>query len=555
MIKTKLFSILTRSEKLNIFLLSLFKCVSFLALTASIYLLSQLFLKHGDFALTELIALLVLIVSAAGLQLVSAYFVQVVASSVKTRIRLDFFGKLIALKDPKIAENPTKYTQLLTEGVDHLEIYFTKFVPSFVVAFFSIVLLSLLYFLAGNYFAGGIFLFFIPLIPLAMALSHRKARKTFKKNWQIYLDLGEAYTDNLKGLRELRLANSEEIAETKLKENAKAFKVQTMRVLKMQLKSLFIMDFVTYFSAALVLFLEVVLPLILRKQGIYFYRFELLNFQTAFLCLTAPAFFVPLRQLGSAFHAAMAGISAYENLKQVYLVAESKENKPENIEFFEQVKCFEFKAIDFKHQDTKIFSSFSYKFTNPNFYLIKGKSGCGKTTFAELGAKILSPQSGSICLNNTDILNISDSSFYKKLVYISAEQPLYGETVKEFFENHGVSDLNLVKEMLVHFDLKELSENLDYPINASENNLSGGEKQRLYLALVALIERDVYILDEITANLDKINEEKALSMLSKKAKQALVILISHRVSAEIQNSVVLDFEKQEGGSSCISAYF
>lgn len=546
MIKTKLFSILTRSEKLNIFLLSLFKCVSFLALTASIYLLSQLFLKHGDFALTELIALLVLIVSAAGLQLVSAYFVQVVASSVKTRIRLDFFGKLIALKDPKIAENPTKYTQLLTEGVDHLEIYFTKFVPSFVVAFFSIVLLSLLYFLAGNYFAGGIFLFFIPLIPLAMALSHRKARKTFKKNWQIYLDLGEAYTDNLKGLRELRLANSEDIAETKLKENAKAFKTQTMRVLKMQLKSLFIMDFVTYFSAALVLFLEVVLPLILRKQGIYFYRFELLNFQTVFLCLTAPAFFVPLRQLGSAFHAAMAGVSAYENLKQVYTLAESKENKQEDIEFFEQVKCFEFKAVDFKHQDAKIFSNFSYNFTNPNFYLIKGKSGCGKTTFAELAAKILSPQSGSIYLNNTDIVNIQDISFYKKLVYISAEQPLYGETVKEFFENHGVSDLNLVKEMLVHFDLKELSENLDYPINASENNLSGGEKQRLYLTLVSLIERDVYILDEITANLDKINEEKALSMLSKKAKQALVILISHRVSAEIQNSVALDFEKQEG---------
>lgn len=543
MIKTKLFSILTKSEKLNIFLLSLFKCVSFLALTASIYLLSKLFLKHSDFELTGLIALLVLILSVASLQLVSTYFSQVVASSVKTRIRLDFFGKLIALKEPKIAENPTKYTQLLTEGVDHLEIYFTKFVPSFVVAFFSIALLSLLYFLAGNYFAGGIFLFFIPLIPLAMALSHRKARKTFKKNWQIYLDLGEAYTDNLKGLRELRLANSEDIAETKLKENAKAFKTQTMRVLKMQLKSLFIMDFVTYFSAALVLFLEVVLPLILRKQGIYFYRFGLLNFQTVFLCLTAPAFFVPLRQLGSAFHAAMAGISAYENLKQVYIAAESKK---EHFEFAEQVNSFEFKAVCFKHQDTKIFSNFSYKFTNPNFYLIKGKSGWGKTTFAELGAKILSPQSGSIYLNNADIANIDDSSFYKKLVYISAEQPLYGETVKEFFENHGVSDLNLVKEMLVHFDLKELSENLDYQINASENNLSGGEKQRLYLTLVSLIERDVYILDEITANLDKINEEKALSMLSKKAKQTIVILISHRVSAEIQNSVVLDFEKQEG---------
>lgn len=548
MIKTKLFSILSRSEKLNIFLLSLFKCVSFLALTASIYLLSKLFLKHDDFALSKLIALLVLIVLAAGLQLVSAYFAQVVASSVKTRIRLDFFEKLIAIKDPKIAENPTKYTQLLTEGVDHLEIYFTKFVPSFVVAFFSIVLLSLLYFLAGNYFAGGIFLFFIPLIPLAMALSHRKARKTFKKNWQIYLDLGEAYTDNLKGLRELRLANSEDIAETKLKENAKAFKVQTMRVLKIQLKSLFIMDFVTYFSAALVLFLEVVLPLILRKQGIYFYRFELLNFQTVFLCLTAPAFFVPLRQLGSAFHAAMAGVSAYENLKQVYIAAESKESKKEHFEFAEQVNSFELKAVCFKHQNTQIFNSFSYKFTKPNFYLIKGKSGCGKTAFAELSAKILSPQSGSIYLNNTDITNIKDENFYAKLVYISSEQPLYGETVKEFFENHGISDLNLVKETLIHFDLKELSENLDYQINASENNLSGGEKQRLYLALVSLIERDVYILDEITANLDKINEEKALSMLTKKSKQALVILISHRVSAEIQNSVVLDFEKQEGVS-------
>lgn len=546
MIKIKLFSILTKTEKLNLLLLSIFKSLGFLTLTISLYILSKLFLKLNLLDTANLVSLIVSVFAFALIQMSTVWFAQTTASAVKTRIRLDFFAKLIEIKEPKTAENPTKYTQLLTEGVDHLEIYFTKFVPSFVVAFFSLVLLSLMYFLAGNYFAGGIFLFFIPLIPLAMALSHRKARKTFKKNWQIYLDLGEAYTDNLKGIRELRLANAEEIAETKLKENAKDFKAQTMRVLKMQLKSLFIMDFVTYFSAALVLFLEVVLPLILRKQGVYFYRFELLNFRTVFLCLTAPAFFVPLRQLGSAFHAAMAGISAYENLKQVYVIAESKEKKQEDIEFLEQVKCFEFKAVDFKHQDTKIFSNFSYKFTNPNFYLIKGKSGCGKTTFAELGAKILSPQSGSIYLNNTDIANIEDISFYKKLVYISAEQPLYGETVKEFFENHGVSDFNLVKEMLIHFDLKELSENLDYPINASENNLSGGEKQRLYLALVSLIERDVYILDEITANLDKINEEKALSMLSKKSKQALVILISHRACAEIQNSVVLDFEKQEG---------
>lgn len=546
MIKTKLFSILTKSEKLNLLLLSVFKSLGFLSLTVSLYVLAKLFLKQSSLDTANLVSLIVSVFAFALIQMSTVWFAQTTASAVKTRIRLDFFAKLIEIKEPKIAENPTKYTQLLTEGVDHLEIYFTKFVPSFVVAFFSIVLLSLLYFLDGNYFAGGIFLFFIPLIPLAMALSHRKARKTFKKNWQIYLDLGEAYTDNLKGLRELRLANYEEIAETKLKENAKAFKAQTMRVLKMQLKSLFIMDFVTYFSAALVLFLEVVLPLILRKQGIYFYRFELLNFQTVFLCLTAPAFFVPLRQLGSAFHAAMAGISAYENLKQVYLVAENKEKKHTKIEFFEQVECFEFKAIGFKHQNTKIFSNFTYKFTNPNFYLIKGKSGCGKTTFAELGSKILSPQSGSIYLNNTDIANIKDESFYEKLVYISAEQPLYGETVKKFFENRGVYDLNLIKKALIHFDLKELSENLDYQINASENNLSGGEKQRLYLTLVSLIERDVYILDEITANLDKINEEKALSMLSQKSKQALVILISHRVSAEIQNSVVLDFEKQEG---------
>lgn len=544
MIKTKLFLILTKSEKLNLLLLSVFKSLSFFLLVVSLHVLAKLFLKQNAIDTTHIVSLIIAAATFALIQMTSVWFSQITASAVKTRIRLDFFARIIDFKSPIIAENPTKYTQLLTEGVDHLEIYFTKFVPSFVVAFFSIFLLSGLYFVNGNYFAGGIFLFFIPLIPFAMALSHRKARKTFKKNWQVYLNLGEKYTDNLRGLRELRLANCQDIAETKLKQNAKEFKVQTMKVLKMQLKSLFIMDFVTYFSAALVLFLEIILPLILRKQDIYFYKYELLNSKTIFLCLTAPAFFVPLRQLGSAFHAAMSGVSAYENLNQVYM----QTNKITDIkytEFSESVHTLEFNKVSFAHGDNKVLTEFSYKFAKPNFYLIKGKSGCGKTTFAELASKIQKPQAGEIYLNQTDIAQISDADFYQKLVYISAEQPIYGETILEFFKNHGVSNTALIKKALTEFDLPELSLNLDYLVNASEANLSGGEKQRLYLALISLIEKDVYILDEITANLDKENEVKALNMLKNKANSAIVILISHRSSVEVENSIVLDFASQE----------
>lgn len=544
MINTKLFLILTKSEKLNLLLLSVFKSLGFLSLTVSLYVLAKLFLKQNTINTTHIVGLIVAVATFALIQMTSAWFAQITASAVKTRIRLDFFARIIDFKSPKIAENPTKYTQLLTEGVDHLEIYFTKFVPSFMVAFFSIFLLSGLYFAHGNFFAGGIFLFFIPLIPVAMALSHRKARKTFKKNWQVYLNLGEKYTDNLKGLRELRLANCQDIAETKLKQNAKDFKVQTMKVLKMQLKSLFIMDFVTYFSAALVLFLEIILPLLLRKQGIFFYKYELLNPKTVFLCLTAPAFFVPLRQLGSAFHAAMAGVSAYEDLNQVYM----QTNKITDIKytkFSETVQTLEFNKVSFAHSDTKVLTEFSYKFTKPNFYLIKGKSGCGKTTFAELASKIQKPQAGKIYLNKTNITKISDADFYQKLMYISAEQPIYGETILEFFKNHGVSNTALIKKALSEFDLPELSANLDYLVNASESNLSGGDKQRLYLALISLTEKDVYILDEITANLDKENEARALSTLKNKAKAAIVILISHRVGVEVENSLVLDFENKE----------
>ncbi len=545
MIKTKLFSILTKSEKLNLLLFSVFKSLGFFSLTVSLYVLAKLFLKQNATNTIHIVGLIVAVATFALIQMTTTWFAQITASAVKTRIRLDFFARIIDFKSPKIAENPTKYTQLLTEGVDHLEIYFTKFVPSFVVAFFSIFLLSGFYFVNGNFFAGGIFLFFIPLIPVAMALSHRKARKTFKKNWQVYLNLGEKYTDNLKGLRELRLANCQDIAETKLKQNAKDFKVQTMKVLKMQLKSLFIMDFVTYFSAALVLFLEIILPLLLRKQGIYFYKYELLNSKTVFLCLTAPTFFVPLRQLGSAFHAAMAGVSAYENLNQVYLQT-NKISDVKHTEFSESVHTLEFNKASFSYGDTNALTEFSYKFVKPNFYLIKGKSGCGKTTFAELASKIQKPQSGEIYLNKTDINQISDADFYQKLMYISAEQPIYGETILEFFKNHGVSESTLIKKALMEFDLPELSANLDYLFNASEANLSGGEKQRLYLALISLIEKDVYILDEITANLDKENEAKALSMLKNKAKSAIVILISHRASSEVENSLVLDFENKEG---------
>lgn len=190
-----------------------------------------------------------------------------------------------------------------------------------------------------------------------------------------------------------------------------------------------------------------------------------------------------------------------------------------------------FNNISFGYADNKILTNLNLSFSVNNKYLIRGKSGSGKTTVINLLLKYYQPKIGTISVNDmslNDLGNLNDI-----ITVMWQDAILFEDTLRnnltmyqEYNDNHLFEILNSVG-----LDVYANSESLDMMINENGTNLSGGERRRITLARSLLRDTPILILDEPLANLDDLNAQLIESYLLN-IKNRLVIVISHQFSPE-----------------------
>ena len=444
------------------------------------------------------------------------------SKTVKRIMREQIYKKILRLGNTYRAHATTaELVQESVEGVDQLESYFGQYVPQFFYAFIAPITLFILFGIEGSFKVAGVLLICVPLIPGAIMMVQKIAKKLLSKYWDQYAKLGSTFLENLQGMTTLKTYKADAYMNAQMNEESENFRRVTMKVLTMQLNSIIIMDFFAYGGAALGIALAV-------KS---FIEGDLSLSSTVFMILLSADFFLPMRKLGSYFHVAMNGMAASDRIFKFLNVDEPDKKTKVLPERGLDIKLSE---VSFSYDgDSNVLRDVSMDIDENSFTGIVGESGSGKSTIASLIMGRNSIKEGSLSIADVDVSDINEDSLFSSINYVGIDSTFFKGTVRDNLllaapDSNDDMMWSVLEECNIDGFFRE-DNGLDSLLTENAGNLSGGQKQRLALARAILHNANIYIFDEATSNIDVESEELILSEIKKLAKRKTIIMITHRL--------------------------
>jgi ATP-binding cassette subfamily B protein len=245
----------------------------------------------------------------------------------------------------------------------------------------------------------------------------------------------------------------------------------------------------------------------------------------------------PMRQLAvvwSSFQLAVAGldrISEVLALESNLPVIAAKAPERDSVLSFQQVW--------FQYPDGKeVLRDVSFEMERGKAYALVGPTGGGKTTTANLMARLYDPTQGSVLLDGRDIRSYTPQERAQKIGFILQDPFLFGGTVRdnivygnEPYQDHSSKQLaEVLEEANLSTLIARFSEGLDTVVTTSGNSISLGQKQLIAFMRAALRRPELLILDEATANIDTVTEELLEEILNKLPDTTTRVIIAHRLN-------------------------
>lgn len=515
-----------KGSKKYIFANVFFQWISLIANIFMLYSITNLIGKlyentfiQNDIYITAIVCMAALIVRIV-CSMLNTKMSYLSSKSVKITLRNQIYKKLLKLGSSyKNDVNTSEIVQVAVEGVEQLETYFGSYLPQFFYAMLAPITLFCI--LAPiNLKAAIVLLICVPLIPISIALVQTWAKKLLSRYWGQYTALGDNFLENLQGLTTLKIYQADEYKHRQMNNEAEKFRQITMKVLRMQLNSIAIMDLVAYGGAAA----GVIISISQLQIG------SISLSECILIILLSAEFFLPMRLLGSFFHIAMNGMAASSKIFKLL-------DLPECTDGTENYKDgnIELKNVTFSYdKQNNVLNDINIIIKKNNLTAIVGKSGCGKSTISSILVGKNKDYKGLININNIELSSISEQSRMANITYIGHNAYLFKGTIKDnlLIAKPNASDeelLNVLKRVNL-YDFLAQENGLETLVSEKGSNFSGGQCQRIALARALLHDSAVYIFDEATSNIDVESENDIMAEIKTLAKDKTIILISHRLA-------------------------
>jgi ATP-binding cassette subfamily C protein CydCD len=473
-----------------------------------------------------------------------------IAVRVKTKLRTSLVERLYKLGPMYVrGESTGELNNTLVEGVESLDAYYSQYLPQLVLALLvPVVFLTIIF--PIDPLTGVILLLTAPLIPFFMILIGNMAQRQTSRQWNALSRMGAYFLDILQGLTTLKSLGRSRSQVSVIEQVSEHYRKTTMSVLRITFLSALALELVATLSTAIVA-VEIGLRLMAGKM-----MYE----QALFLLLLAPEFYLPLRLLGTRFHAGMAGVAAARRIFDVLETPIREDGNPKT-EMDNELSEYSYTSKVVSSFDKVIFDNVYYTYgkdreaLNGVRFTIKqgekvalvGPSGSGKSTIAYLLLRFIEPSRGEIFIGERPSSSIEGDAWRLKIAWVSQYPHIFYGSVAD---NIRLSKPNASFDEIVqaarraraHDFIDRLTDGYETMIGKRGARLSSGQIQRIALARAFLKDAPILIMDEPSANLDPVTEEELMGAIDELLIGRTALIIAHRLNTTINADRILVLE-------------
>ena len=481
-----------------------------------------------------LVALLAVLVARA----VTAYGGEIAAlraaAAVKSQLRRQLTAHVLRLGPSWLrGQRAGEVATLSTKGLDNLDPYFARFLPQLVLAVLVPVAVVARV-AAADWISGLVIAVTLPVIPVFAALIGMQTRVRTQRQWQLLARLGGHFLDVVEGLPTLKLFGRAEAQTGVIAEVTDAYRGATMSTLRVAFLSALVLELSAAVATALVA-VEVGLRLLAGHLG----------YQTALLVLLlTPEAYLPLRAVGTQFHASMDGVTAAGRACEILETPLPAASRPapgglgraapvapdlrtDRI-FLNEI------TLSYPSRQVPALDGVSLPIQPGERITLAGASGAGKSSLLALLLRFAEPTAGRIEVGpaGTDLATLDAAGWRRQIAWVPQHPHLFDGTVAS---NIALGQPDAPRAAIARAAeaagaagfIDELPGGYECPLGERGARLSAGQRQRIALARAFLRDAPLLLLDEPTAHLDPITARMITGTIERLMAGRTVLLVSH----------------------------
>lgn len=429
---------------------------------------------------------------------------------------------LNATQDPAYMASEMAFIQRDIKGIEKVDVFYQTFFPEVLKSIWSLFLLSVLLLLWSPL---SILIVVSPFVLISGTIYwlRKNGSKINRRYIAQFMRLGDRFLDDLSGVNTLIMYQAEKKFAEKFAKDTEMFRKKTMELLAHQQKSLIIIDFFLFLTIGCFTFIqyrlwnigEVSLVFVLVSIG---------------MCIQ---FLLSTRKMGYFIHLVQSNKAALTHVFEVIKSDKNQETSERDFENVGKITNIQLNEVSFAYPNQEsILSHVSFTFSSGKLWGIVGENGSGKSTLLKLIKRDNVPTEGRIIVNKAEELaQLSSKTIYSKIAYLGSEAFLFSGTIEENLMLGTEESLDW-KKQLQKYGLCDFIDTLQHKekTEVGENGrfLSPGQKQQIALARMVLADKEVYLLDEVTSNIDDENAQTIIHAMKELSKKKIVLFVTHR---------------------------